>query len=45
MVLLGLGNRFYEAYDTVPFDVDTNYPDVVSINTTLGGSGTIHLKV
>lgn len=39
-----LGNRFYEAYDTVPFDVDTNYPDVVSINTTLGGSGTIHLK-
>lgn len=28
-----LGNPFYEASDVVPFDVETNYPDVVSIQT------------
>ncbi|PRQ54034.1 putative invasin/intimin cell-adhesion [Rosa chinensis] len=39
-----LGNRFYEAYDTVLFDVETDNPDVVSLNTTLAGSGIIHLK-
>ena len=45
MVLLGLGNRFHEAYDIVLFDAETDNPDVVSVNTTLAGSGIIHLKV
>ncbi|XP_004304654.1 PREDICTED: nuclear pore membrane glycoprotein 210-like [Fragaria vesca subsp. vesca] len=39
-----LGNRFHEAYDIVLFDAETDNPDVVSVNTTLGGSGIIHLK-
>ncbi|PIA51702.1 hypothetical protein AQUCO_01100520v1 [Aquilegia coerulea] len=39
-----LGNPFHEAYNAVQFNVETNYPDVVSINKTLGGHGNIHLK-
>ncbi|XP_050383609.1 nuclear pore complex protein GP210 [Argentina anserina] len=42
--LEALGNPFYEAHDTVLFDVETDNPDVVSVNTTLAGSGIIHLK-
>lgn len=29
-----LGNPFYEAFGVVPLDVETNYPDVVSIQTS-----------
>ncbi|KAF7801531.1 nuclear pore complex protein GP210 isoform X1 [Senna tora] len=39
-----LGNPFYEAYDAVPFYAETNYPDVVCINTSNEVKGKIHLK-
>ncbi|KAF8399768.1 hypothetical protein HHK36_015638 [Tetracentron sinense] len=39
-----LGNPFYEAYDVVKFDAETNYPDIVSINDTRDSNGNIHLK-
>ncbi|KAL6960548.1 hypothetical protein U1Q18_038311 [Sarracenia purpurea var. burkii] len=39
-----LGIPFHEAYDYVPFNVGTNYPDIVSINVTSNGTGNIHLK-
>ncbi|KAF9590251.1 hypothetical protein IFM89_032029 [Coptis chinensis] len=39
-----LGTPFHEAYNVVQYDAETNYPDVVSINKTCGGNGSIHLK-
>lgn len=39
-----LGLPFHEAYDAVPFDAETNYRDIVSINVTSNGNGNIHLK-
>uniref|UniRef100_A0A5B7BTW7 BIG2 domain-containing protein n=1 Tax=Davidia involucrata TaxID=16924 RepID=A0A5B7BTW7_DAVIN len=39
-----LGNPFHEAYNSILFDAETNYPDVVSINDTRDGNGNIHLK-
>ncbi|KAF7801537.1 nuclear pore complex protein GP210 [Senna tora] len=41
---VALGNPFYEAYDAVPFYAETNYPDVVCINTSNDVKGKIHLK-
>lgn len=29
----------------IPLDAETNYPDIVSINSTAGGYGNIHIKV
>ncbi|RZC71969.1 hypothetical protein C5167_035143 [Papaver somniferum] len=40
-----LGNPFHEAYDAVQMDADTNYPEVVSINSTRDSFGNIRLKV
>ncbi|XP_019442522.1 PREDICTED: nuclear pore complex protein GP210 [Lupinus angustifolius] len=39
-----LGNSFYEAYNTVPFFAETNYPDVLFINRTDDGKGNVHIK-
>ncbi|KAF7130117.1 hypothetical protein RHSIM_Rhsim10G0015700 [Rhododendron simsii] len=39
-----LGLPFQEAYDVVPFNAETNYRDIVSINVTRNGNGNIHLK-
>ncbi|XP_026442426.1 nuclear pore complex protein GP210-like isoform X1 [Papaver somniferum] len=39
-----LGNPFHEAYDAVQIDADTNYPEVVSINSTRDSFGNIRLK-
>ncbi|KAF5204727.1 Nuclear pore membrane glycoprotein [Thalictrum thalictroides] len=39
-----LGNPFHEAYNAVQFNVETNYPNVLSINKAHGGNGNIHLK-
>ncbi|XP_059670096.1 nuclear pore complex protein GP210 isoform X2 [Cornus florida] len=39
-----LGNPFHEAHNIILFDVQTNYPDVVSINDTHDGNGFIHIK-
>ncbi|KAI3985657.1 hypothetical protein MKX01_033940 [Papaver californicum] len=39
-----LGNPFHEAYDAVQIDVDTNYPEVVSVNSTRDSFGNIRLK-
>ncbi|XP_022152143.1 nuclear pore complex protein GP210 isoform X1 [Momordica charantia] len=39
-----LGNLFHEAHDVVHFDVETNYPHIVSINYSREGNGYIYLK-
>ncbi|XP_077228958.1 embryo defective 3012 isoform X2 [Tasmannia lanceolata] len=45
-----LGNPFYEAYGVVPLDIETNYPDIVSIQNSKGGSrirdsnGEVHIQ-
>lgn len=39
------GLPFHEAYDVIPFNAETNYRDIVSINVTRKGNGNIHLKV
>ncbi|RYR07176.1 hypothetical protein Ahy_B05g074493 isoform E [Arachis hypogaea] len=39
-----LGNPFYEAYNAVPFYVESNYPDILHINGTADGKGTVHVK-
>ncbi|CBI34863.3 unnamed protein product, partial [Vitis vinifera] len=39
-----LGNPFHEAFNVIPLDAETNYPDIVSINSTGDGYGNIHLK-
>ncbi|XP_038715182.1 nuclear pore complex protein GP210 isoform X2 [Tripterygium wilfordii] len=40
-----LGNPFYEAHNIVLYHVETNYPDIVSVDNTSNGSGKVHLKV
>ncbi|XP_010248630.1 PREDICTED: nuclear pore complex protein GP210 [Nelumbo nucifera] len=39
-----LGNPFFEAYDVVEVNAETNYPDIVLINGTPDNNGNIHLK-
>ncbi|KAI4350639.1 hypothetical protein L6164_005077 [Bauhinia variegata] len=39
-----LGNPFFEAYDAVPFHVETNYPDIVSVSKSNDGKGNVRLK-
>ncbi|XP_022934341.1 nuclear pore complex protein GP210 isoform X2 [Cucurbita moschata] len=39
-----LGNLFHEAHDVVLFYVETNYPDIVSVNYSREGNGYIYLK-
>ncbi|KAG8634965.1 hypothetical protein MANES_17G112100v8 [Manihot esculenta] len=39
-----LGNPFFEAHNVVPYHVETNYHDIVSVDYTKNASGNIHLK-
>ncbi|MED6170545.1 hypothetical protein PIB30_032004 [Stylosanthes scabra] len=39
-----LGNPFYEAYNAVPSYIESNYPDILHINGTADGKGTVHVK-
>ncbi|MED6133436.1 hypothetical protein PIB30_028200 [Stylosanthes scabra] len=39
-----LGNPFYEAYNAVPFYIESNYLDILHINGTADGKGTVHVK-
>ncbi|KAL3345007.1 hypothetical protein AABB24_024120 [Solanum stoloniferum] len=39
-----LGNPFLEAHDVIPFGVETNYHDVISVEDAVDGTGNVHLK-
>ncbi|XP_047338499.1 nuclear pore complex protein GP210 [Impatiens glandulifera] len=39
-----LGMPFREAYGAVTFSIESNYPDIITINGTSDGNGIIHVK-